>query len=78
MEFMHYLSAQEILAIENGEVKLANHLARQQQLFFNNHIKRWLPSFCARIFDGTANQYYFVLASILKKLVNFQLSFSEN
>lgn len=78
LEFLHYLSAQEISALENENLQLANQYIRHQNFFFNNHLKRWLPSFCDRIIEGTANQYYLVLASILKKLVNLQLFFPEN
>ena len=66
LEFMHFLSAQEIVEIESGNFEKAKLLFNLQEVFLNQHLKVWCPMFCDRIITGTENDYYRKLSICFK------------
>jgi len=69
LEFMHYLSSQEISEMESGNLEKAEALFKSQEIFLDHHLKRWAPLFCNRIISETNNDYYRTLALCFKSFI---------
>ena len=74
LEFMYYLTYQEVRALENHDGKEAGKFLKFQENFLENFLGRWVPPFCARIKEGTQNEFYAALADCLDTLVYNPLS----
>ncbi|MDP3641815.1 MAG: molecular chaperone TorD family protein [Bacteroidota bacterium] len=73
MEFLHYLSSQEISEMESGNPKKAEALFKSQEIFLSHHLKRWAPLFCNQIISETNNDYYRTLALCFKSFIELGL-----
>ncbi len=62
LEFMYYLIHKEVEALENSEIDKALSLKETQQVFLNRFLKQWVPRFCAKMKEGTENEFYSALA----------------
>lgn len=69
LEFLHYLSAHEIITIEKGDVQIAANYADLQKIFLDNHLKKWVPEFCKRINSDTNEPFYRSLATLFINLI---------
>lgn len=69
LEFLHYLSAQEIITLEKGNMQLAANYTDLQKVFLDNHLKKWVPEFCKRINSDTNEPFYRSLATLFANLI---------
>jgi len=65
LEFVYYLTAKGVDAETAGSVEEANRHFLAREVFLEQHLRRWVPSFCARIAEGTENDFYRGLANCL-------------
>jgi len=69
LEFLYYLTYHEVQALEKHDGKEAEKLLKSQENFLEYFLGRWAPLFCARIKEGTQNEFYAALADCLDTLV---------
>ncbi len=69
LEFMNYLIAREIQALNDGDAAAAKGYLGTQAAFFEENLAAWAPEFARRIKDGTQNKYYRALAECLEAFV---------
>ena len=62
LEFMYYLIHKEVEALRNTDKKRALKWIEPQEAFFNTFLRLWVPAFCAKIQEGTDNEFYRALA----------------
>jgi TorA maturation chaperone TorD len=73
LEFMYYLIHKEVEALRNTETKMALKWVEPQEAFFNSSLRPWVPAFCAKIKEGTENEFYRALAEcVLTFIEHFQ------
>lgn len=69
MEFAYYLTARAVDAAAAGNTNDATRHYSARERFLNQHLRRWVPPFCARIIEGTENDFYRPLAECLTAFV---------
>ncbi len=69
LEFMYYLIHKEVEALRNTDTKRALKWIEPQEAFFNTFLSPWVPAFCARIQEGTDNEFYRALAECVLTFV---------
>ncbi|MHC4539278.1 MAG: TorD/DmsD family molecular chaperone [Planctomycetota bacterium] len=69
-EFMYWLIYNEINALDAGDRDKSFSLWENQQEFFDEHYKKWVPKFCERVATETNNAYFRVLAECLNRFIN--------
>ena len=62
LEFMAHLASKEAEAWEQGDHDGAEACLVRQELFLQEHLGRWLPSFCQRVLVSEAHPFYADLA----------------
>lgn len=65
LEFVYFLIAKGVDAATAGPGEEANRYNSARDVFLNRHLRRWVPPFCARIAEGTKNDFYRNLAECL-------------
>ena len=70
-EFMYYLIHSEIKALDTEDLETAHTCWQNQQEFFDQHYKQWVPQFCAKIDTETQNTYYVALSECLSSFVRY-------
>lgn len=65
LEFMYYLTYQEVKALEKGEAEMVSRARETRELFLNQYFRTWVPRFCEKIKEGTDNSFYTALADCL-------------
>lgn len=70
LEFMVYLS--DLFLEENSNEKLIE-LITTQITFVENHLLKWIPSFCNRIIENTNSQLYLAAAMLLDDFLEIDL-----
>lgn len=69
-EFMYYLIHSELSELEAGKHEESLALWQNQQEFFNQHYKKWVPQFCAKLATETGSDYYKALSECLNRFVS--------
>jgi DMSO reductase family type II enzyme chaperone len=69
LEFVYYLTAKAVDAAAAGNRNDATSHYSARERFLNRHLRRWVPPFCARIIEGTENDFYRPLAECLTAFV---------
>ena len=69
LEFVHYLTAKGLDALRAGKAEEASRHFSAREVFLNQHLRRWIPPFCARIAEGTENDFYRSLAECLTAFI---------
>ncbi len=70
LEFMYYLTCQEVEALKNAERKKALKWIEPQEAFPNSFLRPWVPDFCTRIKEGTDNEFYRALSDCVLTFVD--------
>ncbi len=70
-EFMHYLIHSEIKALDEGDEDVAQTCWGNQQEFFGQHYRKWVPQFCSNIVTETKNAYFIALSECLNSFINY-------
>lgn len=70
LEFMYYLIHKEVEALEKSEADEALALKETQKVFLDEFLRRWIPPFCAKIKEGTDNEFYGALADCLSSFID--------
>ena len=70
LEFMYYLIFKEIKSLENSQNDLALECVRNQDIFLNKFLCRWVATFCKNIYEGTENEFYRSLANCVQTFVS--------
>ena len=71
LEFIYYLIHQEVEALENSEIDKALSLKETQEVFLNRFLKQWVPRFCAKMKEGTENEFYSALADCVLSFLSY-------
>jgi TorA maturation chaperone TorD len=74
LEFMARMAAQEAEAIEAGEAAAAAQCHRIQKEFLENHLGRWLPSFCGHAAEHAQLGFYRELARLAGHFLDSELA----
>jgi TorA maturation chaperone TorD len=69
LEFMYYLTHNEVEALRNGDPHKAAQFRESQEFFLNAFVIRWVPRFCEKLRSGTENGFYRALADCLLAFV---------
>jgi TorA maturation chaperone TorD len=70
LEFMYYLIYREVEALKNAETKKALKWIEPQKAFLNTFLRRWVPTFCAKIKERTDNEFYRALADCVLTFID--------
>lgn len=62
LEFMYFLIEKESQALDQSNLKLLLICTEIKEIFFNQFLLKWMPSFCRRIKDNTQSKFYDALA----------------
>lgn len=65
LEFMYYLSYNEVEALEKNDTERAAHFLDRRETFFRMFLGAWVAPFCEKIKQGTENEFYKALADCL-------------
>jgi len=68
-EFMYYLIHNETSALDAGKRDESLALWENQQEFFNQHYKKWLPQFCAKLATEAGSEYYKALSECMNSFI---------
>lgn len=69
LEFMHYLIALRMDALQAGDEEVAEAILPTEQLFFHDHLLVWITPFCNAIRTHTTSDFYRHTANCLELLV---------
>jgi TorA maturation chaperone TorD len=69
LEFMYYLIFKEIEALEKLQNDRALEYLKNQDIFLNKFLCRWVVPFCKNIYEGTGNNFYRSLADCVRTFV---------
>jgi putative dimethyl sulfoxide reductase chaperone len=69
-EFMYYLIHSEIKELDAGRQEAARACWENQQEFFGQHYRKWVPQFCAKIAAETKNVYFKTLSTCVKSFID--------
>ncbi len=69
LEFMSYLIAKEIAALEAGDTDTAKAYAAKQRSFASELVCPWVPEFCERIRQATENEFYTALSDCAAAII---------
>jgi TorA maturation chaperone TorD len=64
LEFMAYLSHKAATALKDGDTAAATASLRKQQVFLEQHLVRWVPTFCSDIERVARTSFYKAVAKI--------------
>jgi TorA maturation chaperone TorD len=70
MEFMYYLAYHEVEALEKNDREKAVYFLNRQEVFLRKFLDGWIVSFCAKIKEGTENDFYRALADCLAAFIS--------
>jgi len=69
MEFMHFLCAEELRALEEGNCQEATRRREMQQEFLREHLEPWVDRFAECILRSTSSSFHKSAANLLKTFV---------
>ena len=71
LEFVYYLTAKGAEAAAAGNADESSRYDWAREAFLDQHLRRWVPPFCARIAEGTEHDFYRDLAQCLTAFIGF-------
>jgi TorA maturation chaperone TorD len=69
MEFMHFLCAEELRALEKGNPQESARRKEMQQEFLREHLEPWVDRFAECILRSTSSSFHKSAANLLKTFV---------
>ena len=69
LEFLYFLTAKGVEAAAAGKVEESRRYDSAREVFLDQHLRRWVPPFCARIAEGTESDFYRDLAECLTAFI---------
>jgi len=69
MEFMHFLCAEELKSIEQGNLQESERRRKMEQEFLKEHLEPWVESFADHVLNSTNSSFYRTAAELLKAFV---------
>lgn len=73
-EFIYYMIYNEVSQFEENNIEKAKFYHTSQSEFANEHLRKWVPLFCAKIIEETKNGYYQFLAESLHSLIEVDMA----
>ena len=72
MEFMQRLAAKEAEAWADADEEFATNILRIEKRFFDEHLSRWVPSFCDKIIERSVHPFYERFAEMTKGFLEYE------
>lgn len=72
LEFMQQLLDAETKAWVDGEDDLAFNILMIQERFYNDHLSRWVGTFCDKVIEFTMHPFYKQFAEVTKGFIAFE------
>lgn len=72
LEFLYLLCYNESLAIAEQRTEDQAEWQQRRQVFINDHIGRWIDTFCGKLSKNTQFDYYRHLADLTQRFINAQ------
>jgi TorA maturation chaperone TorD len=69
LEFLYFLTAKGVEAAAAGKVEESRRYDSAREVFLDQHLRRWVPPFCARVAEGTESDFYRDLAECLTAFI---------
>ncbi len=73
LQFVAFLCQKEVEAWQNGDVSQAQDWYRRQEIFAQEHLLTWLPSFATRLRQAKGDPFYLLAVRFLQELLRFQI-----
>ena len=70
MEFMYYLTYQEVEALEKNDTEKARYCLDRREAFLLTCLGPWVAPFCEKMKQGTDNEFYRALADCLSAFMS--------
>ena len=72
LEFVYYLTAKGAEAAAAGNADESSRYDWAREAFLDQHLRRWVPPFCARIAERTEHDFYRDLAQCLTAFIGYR------
>lgn len=69
LEFMRRVVEQERLAWERVDVTTAKRCMEVEKVFFDRHIRNWVPIFCGKVIEASRLDFYRVVARLTRDFI---------
>ncbi len=70
LEYIHYLSGLEAVALKEGDEGKRQELVEKQRYFLEKYLTPWVSLFCDKIRKGTDNEFYKGVADLLDPFID--------
>ncbi|MBC8412391.1 molecular chaperone TorD family protein, partial [bacterium] len=74
MELMQRVIAKELQSWNSDNRKDALHYLKIEKLFIDDHINKWVPSFCDKIIAAAELPFYREMAALTKKYIELEMT----
>ncbi len=72
LEFMQFVTAREAEAWEQGDEDSGRRCLAMEKKFLQDHLLRWVPSFCRKVSAGAEMNFYREMAALTERFMRFE------